>query len=65
MTSAGALPTAGTAGTVGEWGVLLLTSAIPVRELARAQVPDESVVYLLHNGQAAWLGGRSLIRFSF
>ena len=28
--------------TAGEWGALLLASTIPVRELARAQVPDRA-----------------------
>ena len=35
MTSAGGPPTA------GEWGALLSAPTIPVRELARAQAPDE------------------------
>ena len=30
----------------GEWGTLLSAPTIPVRELARAQVPDEPGVYL-------------------
>ena len=43
MTSAGGPPTA------GEWGALLSAPTIPVRELARAQVPDEPGVYLCHD----------------
>ena len=46
MTSAGGPPTA------GEWGALLSAPTIPVRELARAQVPDEPGVYLWrHEGR--------------
>jgi len=45
MTSAGGPPTA------GEWGALLSAPTIPVRELARAHVPDEPGVYLWrHDG---------------
>lgn len=51
MTSAGGPPTA------GEWGALLSAPTIPVRELARARVPDEPGVYLWrHDGQAVYVG---------
>lgn len=56
MTSDGETPTA------GEWGALLSVPPIPVRELARAQVPEEPGVYLWrHDGQAVYVGmARSL-----
>ena len=40
MKSAGGPPTA------GEWGTLLSARTIPVRELSRAQVPDEPGLYV-------------------
>ena len=48
MTSAGGLPTA------GEWGALLSAPTIPVRELARAQVPGTYLWW--HHGQAVYVG---------
>ena len=57
MTSAGGPPTA------GEWGALLSAPTIPVRELARAQVPDEPGVYLCrHEGQAVYVGMATSLR---
>ena len=57
MTSAGGPPTA------GEWGALLSAPTIPVRELARAQVPDEPGVYLWrHEGQAVYVGMATSLR---
>ena len=51
MTSVGGPP------TTGEWGALLSAPTIPVRELVRAQVPDEPGVYLWqHDGQAVYVG---------
>ena len=48
---------------VGEWGTLLSASTIPVRELARAQVPDEPGVYLWrHEGQAVYVGMATSLR---
>ncbi|MCA0180420.1 MAG: hypothetical protein LCH77_12680 [Actinobacteria bacterium] len=57
MTSAGGPPTA------GEWGALLSAPTIPVRELARAQVPDEPGVYLWrHQGRAVYVGMATSLR---
>ena len=57
MTSASGPPTA------EEWGALLSAPTIPVRELARAQVPDEPGVYLWrHDGQAAYVGMATSLR---
>ena len=57
MTSAGGPPTA------GEWGALLSAPTIPVRELARARVPDEPGVYLWrHDGQAVYVGMATSLR---
>lgn len=57
MTPAGGPPTA------GEWGALLSAPTIPVRELARAQVPDEPGVYLWrHQGQAVYVGMATSLR---
>lgn len=57
MTSDGEPPTA------GEWGTLLSAPTIPVRELARAQVPDEPGVYLWrHDGQAVYVGMATSLR---
>jgi len=57
MTSAGGPPTA------GEWGALLSAPTIPVRELARAQVPDEPGVYLWrHQGHAVYVGMATSLR---
>lgn len=57
MTSAGGAPTA------GEWGALLSAPTIAVRELARAQVPDEPGVYLWrHDGQAVYVGMATSLR---
>lgn len=57
MTSAGGPPTA------GEWGALLSAPTIPVRELARAQVPDEPGVYLWrHDGHAVYVGMATSLR---
>ena len=57
MTPAGGPPTA------GEWGALLSAPTIPVRELARAQVPDEPGVYLWrHQGQAVYVGMATRLR---
>lgn len=48
---------------VGEWGALRSASTIPVRELARAQVPDEPGVYLWrHEGQAVYVGMATSLR---
>lgn len=57
MTSAGGPPAA------GEWGALLSAPTIPVRELARAQVPDEPGVYLWrHEGQVVYVGMATSLR---
>ena len=57
MTSAGRPPTA------GEWGTLLSAPTISVRELARAQVPDEPGVYLWrHDGQPVYVGIATSLR---
>jgi hypothetical protein len=57
MTAAGGPPTA------GEWGALLSAPTIPVRELARAQVPDEPGVCLWrHDGQAVYVGMATRLR---
>lgn len=57
MTSAGGPPIA------GEWGALLSAPTIPVRELERAQVPDEPGVYLWrHDGQAVYVGMATSLR---
>ena len=57
MTPAGGPPIA------GEWGALLSAPTIPVRELARAQVPDEPGVYLWrHQGQAVYVGMATRLR---
>ncbi len=57
MTSDGEPP------TVGEWGALLSAPTIPVRELARAQVPDEPGVYLWrHEGQVVYVGMATSLR---
>ena len=57
MTSAGGPP------ATGEWGALLSAPTIPVRELARAQVPDEPGVYLWrHDGQAVYVGMATSLR---
>ena len=57
MTSAGGPPTA------GEWGALLSAPTIPVRELARAQVPDEPGVYLWrHEGEPVYVGMATSLR---
>lgn len=57
MKSAGEPPSA------GEWVALLSASTIPVRELERAQVPDEPGVYLWrHEGQAVYVGIASSLR---
>lgn len=47
----------------GEWGTLLSAPTIPVRELARAQVPDEPGVYLWRRGgQAVYVGMATSLR---
>ena len=57
MTPAGGPPTA------GEWGALLSASTIPVRELARAQVPDGPGMYLWrHEGQVVYVGMATSLR---
>ena len=57
MTSAGGPP------TEGEWGALLSAPTIPVRELARAQLPAEPGVYLWrHDGQAVYVGMATSLR---
>jgi hypothetical protein len=49
--------------TAGEWGALLSAPTIPVRELARAQVPDEPGVYLWRKeGQAVYVGMATSLR---
>lgn len=49
--------------STGEWGALLTTSTIPVRELAREQVPDEPGVYLWgHGGLAVYVGKATSLR---
>jgi hypothetical protein len=47
----------------GEWAALLSAPTIPVRELARAQVPDEPGVYLWrHDGQPVYVGMATSLR---
>ena len=54
LTSVGSPP------ATGEWGALLSAPTIPVRELARAQVPG---VYLRrHDGQAVYVGMATRLR---
>ncbi len=51
------MPTPDSPPAAGEWGALLAASRTPVRELEKAQVPDEPGVYLWrHRGEPAYVG---------
>ncbi len=57
------MTSAGSPLTAGEWGALLPAPTILVRELARAQVPDEPGVYLWwHEGQTVYVGMAASLR---